>query len=77
MAQALTSMTKKYGKLVMCYVDDVVVVKPMLKDRIDRLDKLLYENSWLKKHSLSNSIKKDENKLGVRPNPDEVEAVLT
>ena len=25
MAQALTGVTKKYGNLVMCYVDDVVI----------------------------------------------------
>ena len=25
MAQALTRVTKKYGNLVMCYVDDVVI----------------------------------------------------
>ena len=31
MAQALTSVTKKYGNLVMCYVDDVVVATPTLE----------------------------------------------
>ena len=25
MAQALTNVTKKYGNLIMCYVDDVVI----------------------------------------------------
>ena len=28
MAQALTSVTKKYGNLIMCYVDDVVIAAP-------------------------------------------------
>ena len=28
MAQALTSVTKKYGNLIMCYVDDVVIATP-------------------------------------------------
>ena len=38
MAQALTRVTKKYGNLVMCYVDDVVIATPTLEDHIDRLD---------------------------------------
>ena len=31
MAQALTRVTKKYGNLVMCYVDDVVIATPILE----------------------------------------------
>ena len=31
MAQALTGVTKKYGNLVMCYVDDVVIATPTLE----------------------------------------------
>ena len=38
MAQALTSLTKKYGNLVMSYVDDVVIAITTLIDHIDRLD---------------------------------------
>ena len=38
MAQALTRVTKKYGNLVKCYVDDVVIATPTLEDHIDRLD---------------------------------------
>ena len=38
MAQALTSVTKKYGSYVMCYVDDVVIATPALEDHIDRLN---------------------------------------
>ena len=38
MAQALTRVTKKYGNLVMCYVDDVVIATPTLEDHIDQLD---------------------------------------
>ena len=37
MAQALTRVTKKYGNLVMCYVDDVVIATPNLEDHVDRL----------------------------------------
>ena len=37
MAQALTRVMKKYGNLVMCYVDDVVIASPTLEDHIDRL----------------------------------------
>ena len=38
MAQALTSVSKKYGNLVMCYVDDVVIATLTLDDHIERLD---------------------------------------
>ena len=38
MAHALTSITKKYGILVMCYVDDVMIATPTLQDHIKRLD---------------------------------------
>ena len=31
MAQALTGVTKKYGNLLMCYVDDVVIATPTLR----------------------------------------------
>ena len=40
MAQALTRVTKTYGNLVMCYVDDVVIATPTLEDHIDRLDEV-------------------------------------
>ena len=40
MAQALTRVTKKYGNLVMCYVDDVVIATPTLEDHFDRLDEV-------------------------------------
>ena len=40
MSQALTRVTKKYGNLVMCYVDDVVIATPTLEDHIDRLDEV-------------------------------------
>ena len=42
MAQALTKITKKYGNLVMCYVDDVVIATPTLADHIDRLDEVFH-----------------------------------
>ena len=41
MAQALTRVTKKYGNLVMCYVDDVVIATPTLEDHLDWLDEVL------------------------------------
>ena len=40
MAEALTSITKKYVNLVMCYVDDVVMATPTLADHFDRLDEV-------------------------------------
>ena len=40
MAHALIGVTKKYGNLVMCYVDDVVIATPTLEDYIERLDEV-------------------------------------
>ena len=87
MAQALTSVTKKYGNLVMCYVDDVVIATPTLEDNIERLDEVFacMKRAGLKcKPSkcefLKDSIKylgKMADKLGIRPDPDAGEAVLT
>ena len=37
-AQALTNVTKKYGNLIKCCVDDVVIATPTLEDHIERLD---------------------------------------
>ena len=37
-AQALTSVTKKYGNLIMCYVDDVVIATLILEDHIEMAD---------------------------------------
>ena len=40
MAHALIGMTKKYGNLVMCHVDDVIIATPTLEDHIERLDEV-------------------------------------
>ena len=40
MAHALIGVTKKYGNLIMCYVDDVVKATPTLEDHIERLDEV-------------------------------------
>ena len=40
MAQALTSVTKKYGNLIMCYVDDVVIATTALEHQIERLNEV-------------------------------------
>ena len=40
MAQASTRVTKKYGKLVMRYVDSVVIATPTLENHIDWLDEV-------------------------------------
>ena len=87
MAQALTSVTKKYGNLVMCYVDDVVIATPTLEDNIERLDEVFacMKRAGLKcKPSkcefLKDSIKylgKMADKHSIRPDPDAGEAVLT
>ena len=39
-AQALTSISKKYENVVMCYVDDVCMETSTLTDHIDRFDEV-------------------------------------
>ena len=87
MAQALTRVTKKYGNLVMGYVDDVVIATPTLEDHIDRLDEVFgcMKRAGLnckpsKCEILRDSIKylgRMVDRHGVRPDPEAVEAVLT
>ena len=87
MAHALTSVTKKFGNLVMCYVDDVVIAKPTLGDHIDLLDEVFacMKRAGLKfKPSKCEILNDSINYLGrmvdnhgTRPHPDAVEAVLT
>ena len=87
MAHALTSVTKKYGNLVMCYVGDVVIATPTLEDHIERTNEVFacMKRAGLKcKPSkceiLMDSIKylgRMVDKHGIRPDPDSVEAVLT
>ena len=87
MAQALTSVTKKYGNLVMCYVDDLVIATPTLEDHIERLDQVF---AYMKRAGLKHKSSKCEilkasikypgrmvDKYGIRPDPDAVEAVPT
>ena len=87
MAQALTSVTKKYGNLIMCYVDDVVIATPTLEDHIERLDEVFtcMKQAGLKCKPSKCEILRDSikylgrlvDKHGVRPDPEAVEAVLT
>ena len=87
MAHALIGVTKKYGNLVMCYVDDVVIATPTLEDHIERLDNVFacMKRSGLKCKPSKCEILKDSIKClgrmvyrhGIRPDPDAVEAVLT
>ena len=87
MAQALTSVTKKYGNLIMCYVDDVVIATPTLEDHIERLEELFscMKQAGLKCKPSKCEILRDSikylgrlvDKHGVRPDPEAVEAVLT
>ena len=87
MAHALTSVMKKYGNLVMCYVDEVVIATPTLEDHIERLDEVFarMKRAGLKCkpskcEKLKDSIKylgRMVDKHGIRPDPDAVEAVLT
>ena len=87
MAQALTRVTKKYGNLVMCYVDDIVIATTTLEDHIDWLDEVFgcMKRAGLKCKPSKCEIHRDSIKYlgrmvdrhGVRPDPDAVEAVLT
>ena len=87
MAQALTRVTKKYGNLVMCYVDDVVIATFTLEDHTDRLDEVFgcMKRAGLKCKPSKCEILRDSIKYlgrtvdrhGVRPDPEAVEAVLT
>ena len=87
MAQALMSVTKNYGNLIMCYVDDVVIATQTLEDHIERLDEVFtcMMQAGLKCKPSKCEILRDSIKyLGrlvdkhrVRPDPEAVEAVLT
>ena len=87
MAHALIGVTKKYGNLVMCFVDDVVKATPTLEDHIEILDEVFacMKRSGLKCKPSKCEILKDSIKYlgrmvdrhGIRPDPDAVEAVLT
>ena len=87
MAQAFIRVTKKYGNLVICYVDDVVIAKPTLEDHIDWLDEVFgcMKRADLKcrpskREILRESIKylgRMVDRHGVRPDPEALEAVLT
>ena len=89
MAHALIDVTKKYGNVVMCYVDDVVIATPTLEDHdhIERLDEVIacMKRSGLKCKPSKCEILKDSIKYlgrmvdrhGIGPDSDVVEAVLT
>ena len=87
MAQALTTVTKKYGNLIMCYVDDVVIATPTLEDHIERLYEVFtcMKQAGLKCKPSKCEILRDSikylghlvDKHGVRPDPEAFETVLT
>ena len=87
MSQVLTSITTKYGNLMMCYMNDVVIATPTLADHIDRLDEVF---DCMKRAGLKCKPSKCEiirysikylgriiDRHGVRSHPEAVEAVLT
>ena len=87
MAQELTSVTKKYGNLIMSYVDDVLIATPTLEDHIERSEEVFscMKQAGLKCKPSKCEILRDSikylgrlvDKHGVRPDPEAVEAVLT
>ena len=87
MSQALTRITKNYGTLVMCYVDNGVIATSTLEDNIERLDEVFasIKRARLKckpskceilKYSIKYLRRMVDNKV-IRPDPDAVKAVLT
>ena len=86
-AQSLTRVTKKYGNLVMCYVDDVVKATPTLGDHNYWLEKVFggmkragFKCKPSKCEILRDSIKylgRMVDRHDMRPDPEAVEAVLT
>ena len=86
-AQALKSLRKKNGNLVMYFVDDVVIATPTLEDHIERPDEVTACVKWtgLKCKTSKCEILKDSikylgrilDKHGIRPDSDRVEAALT
>ena len=76
MAHALIGVTKKYGNLIMCYVDDVVKATPTLEDHIERLNEVFacMKRSGLKCKPSKCEILKDSIKS---TDPDAVQAALT
>ena len=76
MAQALKRVTKNYGNLIMCYVDDVGIAKPTLEDHIETLDEVFTYKFEILRDSI-NHLNRLVDKQGVRPDPEVIEAVLT
>ena len=85
--QQLMAQGRKYGNLIMCYVDDVVIATPTLEDHLKRLDEVFgcMKQAGLKCKPSKCEILRDSfsylgrlvDKHGVRPDPEAVEAVLT
>ena len=87
MSQALTRITKNYGTLVMCYVDNRVIATQTLEDHVERLDevfasmkrarlKCIPSKCEILKYSIKYLRRMVDNKV-IRPDPDAVKAVLT
>ena len=80
---------KKYGNLVMCYVDDIVIAIPTLTDHIERLDEVFdcmkradlecKSSKWEILRDSSKNLGRMVDKHGKRPDLglDAIEAVLT
>ena len=80
-------LTKKYGNLVICYVEEVVIATPTPDDHVERLDEVFacIKRAGLKCKPSKCDILKDSikylgrmvDKHGIRPDPDALEAVPT
>ena len=55
MSKALIRVTRKYGNLVLCYVDDVVIPTPILENHMERLNEVF---AYMKKAGLKRRISK-------------------
>ena len=86
MSRVLADVTQRYGSIIMCYVDDVVIATPTTNDHIDRLDevfKMLREAGLKRKPSKCEILKGEVvylgrliNQEGVQPDPESVRVVL-
>ena len=75
--QALTSISKKYGNLVISYEDDVVKATTTSTDHIDRLDEVFDCMMRARlKYKLSKYLGRMADVHGMRSDPDAVENVL-
>ena len=86
MSRVLSDVTQKYGSIILCYVDDVVIATPTINDHIDRLDEVFKKLRQVGLKCKLSKCKILKNKVvylgclinqeGVQPDPESVGKVL-